>query len=189
MRFVEDKIKESGIVVSNNILKVDSFLNHQIDTEFAIRIGKEFADSVDDFTKVLTIETSGVAFALTTAMANGNVPIVFAKKSKSAIVDSLNCYHASIKSFTRDIVSDVTVNKKYLSNEDKVVIVDDFLAEGNAALGLISIARQAGATIVGVCAVVNKTFQGGEKKINDLGIKVVSGAKISSIDGGEIKFE
>lgn len=189
MRFVEDKILESGVIVNDDILKVDSFLNHQIDTEFALRIGKEFADSFGEFNKVLTIETSGVAFAITTAMAKGNCPIVFAKKSKSAIVDALSCYHADIKSFTRGVVSDVTVNKKYLNNGDKVLIVDDFLAEGNAALGLISIARQAGAEIVGVCAVINKIFQGGEKKINDLGIKVVSGARISSIENGDLKFE
>lgn len=189
MKFVEEKVLNEGIIINDDILKVDSFLNHQIDTSFALKIGKEFANSFDSFDKVLTIETSGVAFALTTAICKGNVPVVFAKKSKSQIVDSEMCFHTNIKSFTRNFISDVTVSKKYLNKGEKVLIVDDFLAEGNAALGLIDIAKQAGVEIVGVCAVINKLFQGGEKSINDLGIKVVSGIKISSFKNGKIVVE
>lgn len=188
MKFVEEKILKDGIVINDDILKVDSFLNHEIDTDFADKIGKEFANSFENFNKVLTIETSGVAFAVTTAMHKGNVPVVFAKKSKSKIVDVKTCYSTYIKSFTRGLVSEVTVNKKYLTASDRVLIVDDFLAEGNAALGLIDLANQAGAKIVGVCAVINKVFQGGEQKIRDLGYEVVSGAKIASFDNGKINF-
>jgi len=188
MKAIEDKITKDGHVIGNDILKVDSFLNHQIDTNFAIEVGKYFASSFGEFTKVLTIETSGVAYALTTAMYKNNVPIVFARKNKSKIIDSETCYSAKVKSFTKGIVSDVIVDKRYISKEDKVLIVDDFLAEGNAALGLIDIARQSGASIVGVAAVINKVFQGGEKAIQDQGIKVVSGARIKDFVNGKVIF-
>lgn len=188
MKFVEDKIVESGHVIGDDILKVDNFLNHQIDSKFADEVGKFFASSFDGFNKVLTIETSGVAFALTTAAHKDYVPVVFAKKSKSKIVDLSTCYSTNIKSFTRGLVSEVTVDKKYLTSNDKVLIVDDFLAEGNAALGLIDLCKQAGASVVGVCAVINKSFQGGEDAISKLGIKVVSGARIVAFKDGKPVF-
>jgi len=188
MKFVEEKILNEGVVIGTDILKVDSFLNHQIDTEFADKIGKFFAESFDGFNKVLTIETSGLAFALTTALHKNNVKVVFAKKSKSKIVDPNSCYTTQIKSFTRGICSDVTVDRKYLTSNDKVLIVDDFLAEGNAALGLIDLVKQAGGEVIGVCAVINKYCQGGEEKINAMGYKVVSGARISSLEGGKPTF-
>lgn len=189
MKFVEEKILKDGNIIGNDILKVDSFLNHQIDSEFALEVGKFFGESFEGFNKVLTIETSGVAFALTTALSKGNLPVVFAKKSKSKIVDTDACYHTYIKSFTRGIVSDVIVDKRFLNSGDKLLIVDDFLAEGNAALGLIDLAKQAGAEVVGVCAVINKEFQGGQAKIEELGIRVVSGASIAAFDNGKIIFK
>jgi len=188
MKYVENKILESGHVIGNDILKVDNFLNHQIDSEFADKVGEFFASSFDGFNKVLTIETSGVAFALTTAIHKNHMPVVFAKKSKSKIVDLESCYCTNIKSFTRGIVSEVIVDKKYLTPSDKVLIVDDFLAEGNAALGLIDLVKQAGAEVIGVCAVINKSFQGGEQAIENLGIKVVSGARIIEFKNGEVIF-
>lgn len=187
MKFVEEEISKDGTVLNNDVLKVDAFINHQIDTDFALKIGKAFADEFD-FNKVLTIETSGIAFALTTAMNKNNCPVIFAKKSKSAIINLDGCYHASIKSFTRNSISEVMVDKRFLSSDDKILIVDDFLAEGNAALGLIDIVKQSGAKVVGVCSVITKVFQGGEKKINDLGYKVLSGARISTLKDGKIEF-
>lgn len=188
MKYIEDKIIQSGHVIGDDILKVDSFLNHQIDSEFADKVGEFFASSFEGFNKVLTIETSGVAFALTTAIHKNHMPVVFAKKSKSKIVDLEKCYSTMIKSFTRGLVSEVIVDKNYITKDDKILIVDDFLAEGNAALGLIDLAKQAGAEVIGVCAVINKSFQGGEKAIQDLGIKVVSGARITAFKGGKVIF-
>lgn len=188
MNFVENKIVECGQVIGNDILKVDCFLNHQIDSEFADKVGQLFASSFKDFDKVLTIETSGVAFALTTAIHKNFAPVVFAKKSKSKIVDLSKCYMTNVKSFTRGFVSEVTVDKKYLSKNDKILIVDDFLAEGDAALGLIDLCKQAGAQVVGVCAVINKSFQGGEDKIRSMGYEVVSGARITAFENGKVIF-
>lgn len=188
MKYIEDKILQNGHVIGDDILKVDNFLNHQIDSEFADKVGEFFASQFDNFNKVLTIETSGVAFALTTAIHSNHSPVVFAKKSKSKIVDLESCYSTNIKSFTRGLVSEVVVDKKYLTSNDKVLIVDDFLAEGNAALGLIDLAKQAGAEVVGVCAVINKSFQGGEEAIKNLGIKVVSGARIIAFKDGKVIF-
>ena len=182
MKYIEEEIIKNGEIIGDDILKVDSFLNHQIDVNFAYKVGEYFANEFSNFNKVLTIETSGVAFALTTALHANNCPVVFAKKSKSAIVDINNCYSTFIKSFTRNIVSEVTVDKRFLNKNDKVLIVDDFLAEGSAALGLIDLVKQAGGEVIGVCAVINKAFQKGEEKINSLGIKVVSGARIIAFE-------
>lgn len=188
MKYVEDKIKADGVILGEDILKVDNFVNHQIDMNFALKVAKYFASKFKDVDKVLTIETSGIVFAALTAMELGNIPLVFAKKSKSKIVDAENLYHAQVKSFTRNTISDVVVDKRFLNKEEKILIVDDFLAEGNAGLGLIDICNQAGAKVIGFASVIEKTFQGGRKKIQDLGIKVVTTAPIKEFNNGQIVF-
>jgi len=183
MKELEERILKDGKVINDDIIKVDSFINHQID----LKIVEDFAhDVVEHFKgekidKVLTIETSGIAIAYEIARQLGNKPLVFAKKSKSQIVDD-NVYQTIVKSFTRQHDIKVTVSKLYLHEDERVLIVDDFLAEGNAALGLIDLCKQAKSVVVGVVPMVEKVFQGGHKKIEALGIKVYSGAAIKSFD-------
>ena len=189
MKSIEEKILRDGQIINNGIIKVDSFLNHQID----IKMLREFADGVKEFfknvqvDKILTIETSGIAVGYAVAEAFDDIPLVFAKKSKSQTVDE-NVYLTEIKSFTRNIVSTVTVSKKYISKGDKIIIVDDFLAEGNAAMGLIDICQQAGAKVVGFATVIEKSFQGGRSRIEELGIKVFSGANIKEFKDNKPVF-
>ena len=189
MRLIEERILKDGKVLDGEILKVDSFLNHQIDTktikEYALEVKKEFQGCKID--KILTIETSGIAIAFAVADALGDLPLLFAKKSKSKTVNN-DVYVTNIKSFTRDIVSEVTVSKKYLSEGENILIVDDFLAEGNAAMGLIDLCHQAKTNVVGVAVVIEKYFQGGRKKIEDLGIKVMAGASIKAFENNKPVF-
>ncbi len=190
MKYAEEKVLKDGYVLGEDILKVDSFVNHQIDPLFAKKVGEFFAEEYKDFKvdKILTIETSGIAFAITTALAMNNIPVVFAKKSKSKIVDASNLYTAQIKSFTRNTISDVVVDKRFLNKDENILIVDDFLAEGNAGIGLVDIINQAGAKAIGLASVVEKTFQGGRKKLEDLGLKVVSAAPIKEFKNSKPIF-
>lgn len=188
MKAVEEKILKEGRIIGDDILKVDNFVNHQIDTKFVQEVSKYFASQFSNVDKVLTIETSGIAFAIVTAMELGGLPVVFAKKSKSKTVDVNNVYTTQVKSFTRNTVSDVTVDKRFLNEGEKILIVDDFLAEGNAGLGLIDLCEQAKAKVIGFASVIEKTFQGGRKKIEEKGIKVVTGAPIKAFEGGKIIF-
>ena len=188
MKCIEEKILKDGVVINNSILKVDSFLNHQVDPHavdaFAKEVKKEFADTKVDI--ILTIETSGIAVAYAVAQVF-NVPLVFAKKTTSmTTVDEY--YKAKIKSFTRNCVSDVIVSKKFIKPGMNVLIADDFLAEGNAALGLTKICHDAGANVVGVTAVIEKIFQGGRYKLEDMGIKVVVGASIKAFENNKPVF-
>ena len=181
MKLLEERILKDGVVINNDILKVDSFLNHQIDVALARKLAKEIADEYKGLgvNKILTIETSGIAFAYAVAEEMGDLPLVFAKKSKSATVGN-DVYKAEIKSFTRNICSTVTVSNKYLNSGDVILIVDDFLAEGNAALGLLDLCNQAGAKVVGVAVEIEKGFQGGRDKLEALGLKVYSGANVKA---------
>ena len=181
MKILEDRILKDGVIINNDILKVDSFLNHQIDVALTRTLAKEMAETFKDFgvNKVLTIETSGLPIAYAAAEELGNVPLVFAKKSKSLTVGN-DVYKAEIKSFTRNIQSTVTVANKYLNSGDVILIVDDFLAEGNAALGLLDLCKQAGAKVVGVAVEIEKGFQGGRDKLEALGLKVYSGANVKA---------
>ena len=181
MKILEDRILKDGVIINNDILKVDSFLNHQIDVVLTRTLAKEMAETFKDFgvNKVLTIETSGLPIAYAVAEELGNVPLVFAKKSKSLTVGN-DVYKAEIKSFTRNIQSTVTVANKYLNSWDVILIVDDFLAEGNAALGLLDLCKQAGAKVVGVAVEIEKGFQGGRDKLEALGLKVYSGANVKA---------
>ena len=181
MKALEERVLEDGIIINNDILKVDSFLNHQIDVSLTRDLAKEISALFNGcgINKILTIETSGLPLAYAVAEEMGNLPLVFGKKSKSLTVGN-DVFKADIKSFTRNISSTVTVSNKYLKTSDTVLIVDDFLAEGNASLGLIDLCKQAGAKVVGVAVAIEKGFQGGRKKLEALGLKVYSGACVKA---------
>lgn len=188
MKELEERILQDGIIINNEILKIDSFINHQIDVNLLNDISKYIAQNFSDINKILTIETSGIAFAIGVSQQFGNVPVVFAKKSASKIVDLNNVYTSKVHSFTKNTNNIICVDKRFLSKNDKILIVDDFLAEGNASLGLIDLCKQAGAEIKGVAIVVEKRFQGGRTKIEQKGIKVLSCASIDYFENGTIVF-
>ena len=191
MNFFEERILRDGIVKEGNVLKVDSFLNHQIDVELLDRAGKEFYERFKDkkVTKILTIEASGIAIACFVAKYFG-VPVVFAKKSKSVNIDG-DMYTAEVESFTHKNVNHVIVSKKYLTPDDSVIIVDDFLANGCALQGLISITENAGATVAGIGIAVEKGFQIGGRVIRNLGYHLESLAIVESMNAetGEVFFK
>ncbi len=182
MNCVEERILKDGIVKTGNVLKVDSFLNHQIDVVLLDEIAQEFLRRFagNTITKVLTIEASGIAIACAVARLLG-VPVVFAKKSKSVNLDG-ESYVAEVESFTHKKTNQVIVSKKYLNEEDSVLIVDDFLANGCALQGLISLVDAAGAEVVGCGIVIEKGFQEGGHRIRNLGFHLESLAIIESMD-------
>ncbi len=182
MKLLEEKIVRDGRVLEGNILKVDNFLNHQIDVMFLCEVGKEFKRLFADsgITKILTIEASGIGVACLTAQYFG-VPVLFAKKSKSSNI-SANVYSAKVESFTHGKTFDVIASKQYLNADDKVLIIDDFLATGNALVGLIDIVEQSGASVAGCGIVIEKAYQDGGKLLRDKGYRVESLARIASMD-------
>lgn len=190
MQALKDKIVKEGQSIGSEIVKVDGFLNHRIDVAFMEELGKEFKARFHDvkINKVLTVESSGILVAAMTAKEFGYVPLVFAKKTTpSTMVDGF--YGADVKSFTKGTVSTICVAKKYLEANDRVLIIDDFLAHGEAALGLANLVEQAGATVVGIGAVIEKEFQGGSRKLRDRGYQVNSLVVISKIEDGKIHFK
>ena len=182
MNFLEERIIKDGIIKEGNVLKVDSFLNHQMDVELLDEIGREFHRRFADkkITKVLTIEASGIAIAYAVARCF-NVPMVFAKKAKSINIDG-DMYTAEVESFTHKNKNQVIVSKKFLSAEDHILIVDDFLANGCALQGLISISEAAGAAVEGIGIVIEKGFQYGGRSIRNLGYQLESLAIVESMD-------
>ena len=182
MNFLEERIVKDGIVKPGNVLKVDSFLNHQMDIALMDQMGKEFKRRFGDqnITKVLTIETSGIAIAYPVAREYG-VPMVFAKKAKSVNLDG-EMYVAEVESFTHKKTNKVIVAKKFQNETDRVLIIDDFLANGCALQGLISIVEDADATVVGCGIAVEKGFQEGGERIRNLGYRVESIAIIDAMD-------
>lgn len=190
MNFLEERIMKDGIVKEGNILKVDSFLNHQMDVELFQQMGKEFKRrfSGKPINKILTIEASGIGIACIVA-ACFHVPVVFAKKSKSVNIDG-EVYVAEVESFTHKCKNQVIVSKKFLHPEDHVLIIDDFLANGCALQGLISIVSQAGGTVEGIGIAVEKGFQQGGRIICNLGYPLESLAIVESMDAanGTIVF-
>ena len=182
MNFLEERILKDGIIKEGNVLKVDSFLNHQMDTELIDEMGKEFYRRFSDknITKILTIEASGIAIAYAAARCF-KVPMVFAKKAKSINIDG-DMYTAEVESFTHKNKNQVIVSKRFLSEGDRVLIIDDFLANGCALQGLISITEAAGATVEGIGIAIEKGFQFGGRSIRNLGYHLESLAIVESMD-------
>ncbi|SCY50198.1 xanthine phosphoribosyltransferase [Lachnospiraceae bacterium XPB1003] len=191
MELLENRIAKDGTVKEGNVLKVDSFLNHQMDIGLFNEMGKELKRLFSDrkITKILTIEASGIAIAAVAAQYFDNVPVVFAKKSQSINLDG-SVYSTKIRSFTHGREYDVIVSKKYLSPEDHILVIDDFLANGCAIEGLIEIIKESGATIEGVGIAIEKGFQDGGKKLRESGVNLHSLAIIDSMDAstGKINF-
>ena len=181
MKLLEDKILKDGHIGEENVLKVDSFLNHQIDVNFVCELGKEFYRLFKDenITKILTIEASGIGIACLTAQYF-NVPVVFAKKTKTINIYS-DTYNATVHSYTHKKDYDIVVSKEFLSKEDNVLIIDDFLAKGSALTALLMLIEKAGAKTAGAGIVIEKAYQGGGNLVRDMGVRVESLAKIKSI--------
>lgn len=189
MKELEQKILTEGKVLAGGVLKVDAFLNHQVDVKFASEMAKEWKKAFCDenVNKILTIESSGIALATPVAL-EFEVPLVFAKKHVSSNIASSDLYKASVHSFTHGNTNDVVVSKKFLSPADRVLIIDDFLANGEALKGLIDICTQASATVVGCGIAIEKAFQGGGDKLRKLGVRIVSLARIASMTDNEVVF-
>lgn len=190
MKLLEERIKEDGQVRPGNILKVDSFLNHQLDVALLEQLGKEFYEKFKDknITRILTIEASGIALACLTAQYF-NVPVVFAKKAKSKNLDG-ELYTSTVHSYTYGKDFTVTLSKKFLSKDDTVLLIDDFLAVGKAMRGLIDICNQAEAEIAGIGIAIEKGFQSGGKELREAGYDVYSLAIIDEMsDDGMICFK
>lgn len=181
MKLLEDRILKDGHIGADNVLKVDSFLNHQIDVNFVCELGKEFYRLFKDenITKILTIEASGIGIACLAAQYFG-VPVVFAKKTKTINIYS-DTYNATVHSYTHKRDYDIVVSKEFLSKEDNVLIIDDFLAKGSALTALLMLIEKADAKTAGAGIVIEKAYQGGGNLVRDMGIRVESLAKIKSI--------
>ena len=190
MKLLEERIREDGVVKEGNVLKVDSFLNHQMDTDLFNEMGKEFKRLFADkpINKILTIEASGIGIACIVAQ-HFHVPVVFAKKSQSINIDG-DVYSTKIESFTHKKVYDVIVSKKYIGKDDHILLIDDFLANGCALEGLINLVQSAGATVEGIGIAVEKGFQEGGKRIREKGVQLESLAIVDAMDSktGEITF-
>lgn len=189
MQLLKERILKDGVVKPGNVLKVDSFLNHQMDIDLINEIGKEFRRRFpsDKITKILTIEASGIGIACIVAQYF-NVPVVFAKKAQSINIDG-DVYSTKIESFTHKRTYDVILSKKFLTEDDHVLILDDFLANGCALLGLIDIVQEAGATIEGAGIVIEKGMQDGGKQIREKGIHLEALAIVESMTDTELTFK
>ena len=188
MKKLEERIFQDGQVLGENILKVDSFLTHQVDFSLMKEIGQVFAEAVKDagITKVVTIEASGIAPAVYVAEALG-LPMIFAKKAKN-ITMTEGILTADVYSYTKQMTSTVSIAGKFLNSDDKVLIIDDFLANGQAAKGLITIIEQAGAQVEAVGIVIEKSFQDGRKLLETAGYRVLSLARIAGFEKGQVVF-
>ncbi|MYL59414.1 xanthine phosphoribosyltransferase [Virgibacillus halodenitrificans] len=189
MELLKQKIVNEGTALSDTVLKVDRFLNHQIDPQLMQEIGKEFATLFQDagITKILTLESSGIAPSVMTGLQL-DVPVIFARKRKSLTLVE-NLYSANVYSFTKQETSEISISSDFITSEDTVLVIDDFLANGQAALGLIDLVKQAGAKIAGVGIVIEKAFQEGGSLIEEQGIRLESLAKIASLSKGNVTFE
>ena len=188
MKELEKRLLKDGIVEDGNVLKVDQFLNHQMDVELFKAMGKEWMRLFEGegINKILTIEASGIGIACIAAQ-EFKVPVVFAKKSRTKNITG-DVHHVLVKSFTHGGVSDVIVSKRFLQPTDRLLIIDDFLANGEALEGLLALAEQAGAYVVGAGIAVEKAFQPGGDRIRAKGVRVESLARIKSMEGGQIQF-
>lgn len=188
MYALEQKILAEGIVLSDQVLKVDSFLNHQIDPVMMQLIGQEFARLFKDagITKIITIEASGIAPAVMAGLELG-VPVIFARKYQSLTLKD-DLYRSKVFSFTKQTESTIAISNKHLSASDKALVIDDFLANGQAALGLIDLIHQANAEVVGVGIVIEKSFQSGRDILLEKGYRVESLARVQSLSHGTVEF-
>jgi xanthine phosphoribosyltransferase len=191
MDMLKRRIRQDGLALGTEILKVDSFLNHQIDVQLFEMIGEEFrmrfADVADKIDKIVTVESSGIAVACFVSKHFGYPPVVFAKKEKPSTMTEDN-WTSEVMSFTKGTVSSIRVAKKFLNSGENILIIDDFLAHGMAALGLADIIEKAGASVAGVGIVIEKSFQGGSKKLREKGLRIESLAVVDKIDAGKIYF-
>lgn len=189
MEILKNRIINDGIVVPPNILRVDSFLNHQIDVALYEQIGAEFANRFGSvqIDRIATVETGGVALACFVSQAMGHVPVVYAKKDSSAILSD-DCYSADIHSFTKKRDYVIRLDRRYLKNNENVLVIDDFLANGQACLGLAGIIEQAGARVAGFGIVIEKGFQPGRKLLEENGYQVQSLAIIEKLEDGKVVF-
>ena len=188
MKLLEDRILKDGKIGAGNVLKVDSFVNHQIDVPFISRLGEEFYRLYQDegVTKILTIEASGIGIACLTA-AYFNVPVVFAKKTPTNNISG-DVYTSEVYSYTHKTTYTIRLSKEFLSPEDRVLIIDDFLAKGSALLALLKLVHDAGASVVGAGIVIEKAYQPGGDIVRGQGVRVESLARIASMDEDGVKF-
>lgn len=188
MEELQARIKKDGNVLNGEVLKVDSFLTHQVDPVLMTKVGETFAKRFANLgiTKVVTLESSGIAPALLTANRLG-VPMIYARKSKSLTMNE-ELLTSSVYSFTKQVTSQISISKKFLNQTDRVLLIDDFLANGQAAKGLIELCIQAGATVVGLGIVIEKSFQTGRQLIEDMEIPVYSLARIGAFEGDQVVF-
>ncbi|MBQ2725430.1 MAG: xanthine phosphoribosyltransferase [Clostridia bacterium] len=188
MKLLEDRILKDGKIGAGNVLKVDSFVNHQIDVPFISRLGEEFYRLYKDegVTKILTIEASGIGIACLTA-AYFNVPVVFAKKTPTNNISG-DVYTSEVYSYTHETTYTIRLSKEFLSPEDRVLIIDDFLAKGSALLALLKLVHDAGASVVGAGIVIEKAYQPGGDIVRGQGVRVESLARIASMDESGVKF-
>ena len=188
MKLLEDRIRQDGVVLPGNVLKVNQFLNHQIDPQLMYEIGQEFARLFKErpVTKILTVEASGIAPAIMAGLVM-NVPVLFARKKKPSTLDDMT-YTAEVYSYTKKVTNPISVDSKFLSENDHVLIIDDFLANGQAVKGMLEICRQADVKVEGVGIVVEKSFQEGADWIKGQGIRLESLARISSFENDAVHF-
>ena len=189
MKELEEKIRQFGTVLPGNALKVDAFLNHQVDPVLMQHIGQEFAARFKDakITKVWTVESSGIAPAVMTGLALG-VPVILARKHKSLTLNS-SMYTADVYSYTKKTTNQISISKRYVDKTDRVLLIDDFLANGQAVEGMLQIADQAGVEVVGAGIVIEKCFQPGSAELAAKGVRVESLAKVSSLADGQVSFK
>lgn len=188
MKLLEDRIRQDGVVLPGNVLKVNQFLNHQIDPQLMYEIGQEFARLFKErpVTKILTVEASGIAPAIMAGLVM-NVPVLFARKKKPSTLDDMT-YTAEVYSYTKKVTNTISVDSKFLSKNDHVLIIDDFLANGQAVKGMLEICKQADVKVEGVGIVVEKSFQEGADWIKGQGIRLESLARISSFENDTVHF-
>ncbi|GAA6113640.1 xanthine phosphoribosyltransferase [Apilactobacillus apinorum] len=188
MKLLEDKIREVGRVLPGDVLKVDTFLNHQVDPKLMAEMGKEFAKlfANDDITRIVTVESSGIAPAVMAGLYM-DVPVVFARKHKSLTLTD-DVYTSEVFSYTKQTSNQISIDKRFIKENDKLLIIDDFLANGQAVQGLLDIAKQANVDVNGIGIVIEKTYQKGHDLIAETGIHLESLAEIKSLEDGKVTF-
>lgn len=188
MKILEERIEKDGRILGTNVLKVDSFLNHQVDPDLMMQLGEEFYRRFKDqnITKILTVESSGIAPAVAAGL-QFHVPVVFARKHKSLTLKD-NLYTSTVYSYTKQTSNEIAISHRFLNDNDRVLVIDDFLANGQAVEGLMDIINQAGATLCGVGIVIEKSFQKGRQLLDERGVHVESLARIKAFEDGKIIF-